>query len=125
MAADSPAAEPNSSQWPPQLDARTAASAYHAVLFENAHVRVLRTRIPAGHTVPLHTHCWPGVQFFESWSPLVRRDPQGNVTLDTRALADAPPLNTPLWLETLTLHTVENVGDREIISVQVEIKSAK
>jgi hypothetical protein len=118
-------AEPNSPPWPPQLDACTAAPAYHAILFENAHVRVLLTHIPPGHTVPLHTHCWPGVQFFESWSPLVRRDPQGNVTLDTRTLAEAPKLNTPLWLETLTPHTVENVGDREIISVQVEIKSAK
>jgi hypothetical protein len=117
--------ENDSWQWPHHFDACIAASAYHTMLFENTHVRVLRTRIPPGHTVPVHTHCWPSVQFFESWSPLIRRDPQGKVLLDTRTIADTPKLNTPLWLEILPPHTVENVGDAEITSVQVEIKSAK
>lgn len=109
---------------PDSLDACIAAPQYHSILFENAHVRVLLTRIPPGHTVPLHTHCWPSVQFFESWSPFIRRDLQGHVTLDTRTLADTPQLNTPLWLEPLPPHTVENVGDADMKSVQVEIKSA-
>jgi hypothetical protein len=123
MASESP--EDLAWQWPHELDACIAASAYHTILFENAHVRVLLTRIPPGHTVPVHTHCWPSVQFFESWSPLIRRDPEGRVLLDTRGAADAPKLNTPLWLDVLPPHTVENVGGAEISSVQVEIKSAK
>src|SRR5579885_2951248 len=63
--------------WPDHLDALIAAPAYHSLLFENETVRVVETHVPAGHTVPLHTHCWPGVQYIVSWSDFVRRDSQG------------------------------------------------
>jgi len=49
------------------------------------------------------------------------------VLLDTRTTSEAPKLNTPIWLEPLPPHSVENVGDAEIndaeiSNVQVEIK---
>jgi hypothetical protein len=37
------------------LDALNAAPQYHLLLFENEQVRVLDTRVPAGHIVPLHS----------------------------------------------------------------------
>jgi hypothetical protein len=110
--------------WPASLDALIAAPDHHSLLLENDRMRVVQTRIPAGQTVPVHTHRWPGVLFIVSWSDLIRRGPDGNILLDTRQLAAKPPLNAPLWQETLPPHTVENVGATEFCAVQVEIKDA-
>ncbi len=82
----------------------------------------MRTRILPGQIVPVHTHRWPGVLFITEWSDLLRRDPEGNVLLDTRQLADKPGLKVPLWQESLPPHTVENVGSAEFDAVQVEMK---
>lgn len=114
----------NTWPWPDALDALIAAPGHHILLLENERVRVVRTRIPAGQIVPVHTHRWPGVLFITAWSDLVRRDPEGNVILDTRQLADKPASNVPLWQEPLTPHTVENVGGGEFNAVQVEMKDA-
>jgi hypothetical protein len=108
--------------WPDSLDSLIAAPDHHTLLFENDHVRVIRTRIAPGQIVPVHTHRWPAVLTMSSWSDFVRRDPQGNILLDTRTTSEAPMLNTPLWLEPLPPHSVENVGNNEINNVQVEIK---
>ena len=109
--------------WPDSLDAMVAAADYHTVLLENEQVRVVRTRIPPGQTVPVHTHRWPSVQFIVSWSDLVRRDHVGEVMLDTRTVSESPKLNTPLWHRALAPHSVENVGGAEIHALQIEIKS--
>jgi hypothetical protein len=109
--------------WPDSLDAMVAAADYHTVLLENEQVRVLRTRILPGQTVPVHTHCWPSVQLIVSWSDLVRRDHLGELMLDTRTVSESPKLNTPLWRPALPPHSVENVGAAEIHALQIEIKS--
>jgi len=72
----------------------------------------------------VHTHRRPSVLFILTGSDFVRRDPLGHVTLDTRQSSDVPKFKTPVWLEQLPPHTVENVGNAEINSAQVEIKSA-
>ena len=59
-----------------------------------------------------------------SWSNLLRRDPLGNVTLDTRYASAVPQLNAPIWQEALPPHSVENAGDEVLNTVQVEIKGA-
>jgi hypothetical protein len=108
--------------WPESLDAMVGAPDNHTVLLENECVRVVRTRILPGHTVPVHTHRCPSVLFILTWSDLVRRDHLGNVMLDTRQSSEGPVLNTPTWQKPLPPHSVENVGDAEINTVQVEIK---
>ncbi len=108
--------------WPVELDAMIAAQAYHAVLFENEHVRVLETRVPAGHTVPLHTHRWSGVQYVLAWSDFVRRDGDGEIVADSRGF-EANPLGQWLWSGPLEPHTLENVGDGEIRVIVVEQKN--
>ncbi|MBZ5525355.1 MAG: hypothetical protein LAP21_24270 [Acidobacteriia bacterium] len=110
--------------WPDSLDALVAASGNHTVLFENERVRVVQTRILPGQTVPVHTHRWPGVMFIRAWSDLVRRDHLGSVMQDSRQAPEPPLLNTPMWLEPIPPHSVENVGAGEILTVHVEIKSA-
>ncbi|HUI50229.1 MAG TPA: hypothetical protein VLX60_00530 [Terriglobales bacterium] len=109
-------------EWPEELDALRAAAAYHFLQMENERVRVLETRIPAGHTVPVHTHRWPGVVYVLSASDFVRRDGEGNVLLDTRGGAQTEP-GSAVWIEPLGPHSVENVGGKEIRLLVVELKS--
>ena len=108
--------------WPDTLDALQAAPAHHDRLLENDRVRVVRTHIPAGDTVPLHTHRWPGVAYVTSASNFIRRDENGNVLFDSRSAG--PPPNAPVtqWLQPLPPHTVENLGPRPIDIVIVELK---
>jgi hypothetical protein len=108
-------------RWPDSLDALIAAPDNHKLLLETDHVRVVSARILPGQTVPVHTHRWASVLFILSWSDLVRRDHLGNVIPGTAPL-EAPILNMPLWQGPLPPHSVENVGEGEIRTIQVEIK---
>ncbi|HUL33791.1 MAG TPA: hypothetical protein VL128_07905 [Candidatus Eisenbacteria bacterium] len=110
--------------WPEELDALRAAAEYHFLQIENDEVRVLETRIPAGHTVPVHTHRWPSVFYVLSWSDFVRRDANGKVLLDTR-VGDGNVEGAAIWSEPLRPHSVENVGGKEIRLLAVELKTAK
>jgi hypothetical protein len=110
-------------RWSDSLDALIAAPNHHTLLLETDHVRVVGARIWPGQTVPVHTHRWPSVLFILSWSDLVRRDHLGNVIPGTEPL-EAPTLNMPLWQGPLPPHSVENVGQGEINTIQVEIKGA-
>ncbi len=112
--------------WPAELDALHAAPRHHTLLFENASVRVLETRIAAGDKVPLHTHQWPGTLYILSWSEFVRRDAAGEIIFDSRTgkadAIEASPVGTAVWSATLAPHTFENVGSREFHVVSVELK---
>ena len=124
MSAELTAAAKQAWAWPDSLDALVAAPGNHSVLYENERVRVVETRILPGHSTPVHTHRWPSVMFVFASSDLVRFDDLGNVLMDTRQSAAVPALNSPVWLEPLAPHSVENVGDAEFRAVQVEIKDA-
>jgi hypothetical protein len=105
--------------WPETLDAVIAAPRHHKLILENDRVRVLDTRIPAGDTVPVHTHRWPAVYYAVQTSHFIRRDQDGKVTFDSRG---APPLGTANFIECLPPHSIENVGDAEIHLISVELK---
>ncbi|HEX9199007.1 MAG TPA: hypothetical protein VF865_05575 [Acidobacteriaceae bacterium] len=108
--------------WPEELDALRAAPEHHTLLMENEMVRVLDTRVPPGHTVPLHTHRWPCALFIKSWSDFVRRDIDGIVVADSRNAGTAPG-DQVMWSGPLGPHTLQNVGDRELWVVAVEQKT--
>jgi hypothetical protein len=108
--------------WPDSLDALIAAPKYHTLLLENEAVRVLETRIPAGETVPVHTHRWPSVYYITNWSDFVRRDADGNILLDTRVQSSKMPAPCAIWSEALPPHSLENVGPSEIRLISIEIK---
>ena len=105
------------------LDALVAAPAHHRLLFENAHVRVLDTRIAPGERTPLHTHRWPAAHYVLSWSDFIRRDSTGTVLVDTRVTNAARTPPQALWGEALAPHSLENVGTTAIHIVSTEIKS--
>jgi hypothetical protein len=108
--------------WPDSLDALIAAPDHHTVLLETDSVRVVSARILPGQTVPVHTHRWASVLFILSWSDLIRRDHLGNVLPGAAQAFEAPMLNMPLWQGPLPPHSVENVGQGEISTIQVEVK---
>jgi quercetin dioxygenase-like cupin family protein len=108
--------------WPAELDAMTAAPEYHTLLFENEHVRVLDAHVAPGDTVPVHTHCWPGVLYILGVSDFVRRDPAGEVLLDTRESSSHAPVGSSVWADPLTPHTLHNVGQSELRNITVELK---
>jgi len=110
--------------WPDSLDALRAAPAHHDVVLEDERVRVIRTHIPAGDLVPLHTHRWSGVAHLLSWSDFIRRDHEGKVLFDSRTAGDPPTIPTVQWMPPLPPHTVENVGSSEILILIVELKNS-
>ena len=108
--------------WPDSLDTLIAAPNHHTLLWETEQARAVRTLISPGEIVPVHTHRWPGAAFVIAWSDLIRRDPAGHITLDTRQVLEKPKHGVPYWQEPIPPHSVENVGTTEINIVQVEIK---
>jgi hypothetical protein len=111
-----------STEWLEEHDALRAAPKHHALLLENQTVRVLDTNISPGQTVPLHTHHWPSVHYMLSFSDFVRRDSTGQVLFDSRKTGSMPEA-TALWSGPLALHTLENVGERDLHVISIEIKS--
>ena len=108
--------------WPGSLDALQAAPRHHRLLYENDRVRVLEVRIPRREIVPVHTHRWPAVLHLQSWSEHVRRDEKGNVVFDSRDAAHPFKVPAAMWCEPLTPHSVENVGEAELLVVSIELK---
>lgn len=111
----------NEHDWPDHLDALKAAPEHHTLLFENETVRVLDTRVPAGHKVPLHTHSYPSVLYFVSWSHCVRRDAQGKVVMDSREHPETP-IESAHWSAPMPAHTLENIGESELRTINIELK---
>jgi len=99
-----------------------AAPGFHTVLFEDDRVRVLDGRVAPGATVPVHTHRWGGVLYILGASDFVRRDPDGQVLVDTRTSGTRPVEGTAVWGAPLTPHTFENVGETEFRTLTVEMK---
>ena len=112
------------SPWEESLDALAAAPAQHRLLFENAHVRVLDTRIAAGERTPVHTHRWPAAHYVVSWSDFIRRDAEGVVLLDTRETGGTRIVPEALWGDALAPHSLENVGTGPLHIISTEVKAA-
>jgi hypothetical protein len=96
------------------LDPVRVAADTHKVAFENAFVRVLDVHIPAGKTEPRHRHPHGLSVYFTDWD--------ARVTVDGRA----PQVNqrkagTFAWSDA-TVHTVENVSQREGHVLRIELK---
>lgn len=108
--------------WPDSLDALVAAAQFHKRLLENDRVRVLEVRIGSGQTVPVHTHRWPSAIYVISSSDFLRRDAEGNLLFDSRTAAPTPPGPLVQWTPPLPPHSVENIGDSEILLISVELK---
>ena len=110
--------------WGADLDALIAAPEHHRLLYENDRVRVLEVRIPSGQRVPMHTHRWPAVLHLQTWSEHLRRDETGKVVYDSRDAQPLPEIPAVVWCEPLPPHSVENIGNAELLVLSVELKDA-
>jgi quercetin dioxygenase-like cupin family protein len=104
------------------LDALRMAADHHAPLLENNAVRVLDTKVRPGERTPVHAHEWPAALYVLSWSEFVRRDPEGNVLVDSRTSPMKPAPGSALWSGPIGPHYVENVGHADLHILAVEIK---
>lgn len=108
--------------WPDSLDAVIAAPKSHRVLLENERVRVLEVRIAPGELVPVHTHRWPSAIYSAKSSDFLRRDADGNLLFDSRTVGPAPREPVVNWTPPLPPHSVENIGNQEILLITTELK---
>ena len=104
------------------LDAMIAAPDHHIVILENDRVRVLDTRLGPGERTPVHAHEWPSALYVISWSDFVRRDSEGRIIVDSRTWERQPASGEALWGTPLVPHSVENIGERDLHIIAVEMK---
>ncbi|MFL5734296.1 MAG: hypothetical protein ACJ78Q_14005 [Chloroflexia bacterium] len=57
-----------------------------------------------------------------SWSDFVRYDDKGEVMVDSRTVDALKVPPKALWSEPLAPHSLENVGDKELHIISVELK---
>ena len=109
--------------WPPELDALIAAPDHHRLKLENDSVRVLETKIMPGETTPIHTHCWPATYYVISWSDFIRRDDKGEILVDSLTKGITMEPGETIWTGEMGPHSLENVGDKPIHIISVEVKN--
>jgi len=112
----------NIAKWPEELDALVAAPEHHTLLMENDSVRVIATLILPGQITRVHTHKWPASLYIISWSDFIRYDAEGNIMVDSRKLPQTPEPSTAVWSGPLQPHALENIGEKNIHIISVEIK---
>ncbi len=101
------------------LDALLSAPKTHRLLFENAYVRVLESRIEPGESVPLHTHQWDSIYVILQGSRFIGIDQMGHAIEEEweagieRFAGDTPES---------TLYAYTNVGAQPFHSIAFEIK---
>jgi quercetin dioxygenase-like cupin family protein len=96
------------------LDPVRVAADTHKIAFENAFVRVLEVRIPAGKTEPRHRHPHGMSVYFTDWEAKVTVD-GGSPSVNHRKAG------TFAWSDAV-IHTVENVGQGEGHVLRIELK---
>ncbi len=96
------------------LDPVLVAADTHKIAFENAFVRILEVRIPAGNTEPRHRHPHGLSVYFTDWDV--------KVTVDGKpAQVNSRKSGTFAWSDAI-VHTVENVGKTEGRVLRIELK---
>lgn len=96
------------------LDPIKVAPDTHTVAFENAFVRVLEVRVPAGKIEPRHRHPHGLSVYLTDWQVKVTVDGRGPQVTDRKA-------GTFAWSDAV-IHTVENVGKTEGHILRIELK---
>jgi hypothetical protein len=101
------------------LDALLSAPKTHRLLFENAYVRILESRIEPGESVPLHTHLWDSISVILQGSRFVGIDHEGNM-IEEKLEVGIERLKGDT--SDSTLYTYTNVGPDSYHSIAFEIK---
>ena len=108
--------------WTSAQDAIQAAPRNHRVVLENDKVRVLDVIVPPHTKENVHAHCWPSVLYITEAGKYVDYDANGKVLFDSRSLTAAPQLPMTIWKDPEAPHAVENLDDKPLHLVRVELK---
>ena len=99
-------------------DATRVAAQHHEVEFENEWVRIVRVKLLAGMRTQSHVHSLPAVT-------VVLSDTQIRVVVDDGQTRDGDRNEGGVrWMDPSGRHTVENVGNSDLLAIRVEIKQA-
>jgi hypothetical protein len=108
--------------WPAAQDAVQAAPQNHLVIFENDKVRVLDVIVPPHTKEPIHAHCWPSVLYITDAGKYIDYRSDGKILFDSRSIAAPPSLPMTMWKEPEAPHAVENLDDKPLHLIRVELK---
>lgn len=108
--------------WASAQDAIQAAPRNHRVVLENDKVRVLDVIVPPHTKENVHAHCWPSVLYITEAGKYIDYDANGKVLFDSRSLTAAPPLPMTIWKDPEAPHAVENLDDKPLHLVRIELK---
>ena len=108
--------------WPDTMDAVIAAPENHKILLENDRVRVLEVTLKPHEKEPLHGHRWASVMYIDKSGDFRDFDSQGKVLFDSRTVKT--PIQYPVtqWQEPQAPHAVENLSDKAVHLIRVELK---
>jgi len=106
--------------WTPEKDATVAAPGNHKVLLENDEVRVLQVSVPPHTQEPMHVHRYPAVIYLQSSPHMFEHTEDGKV----RDAGERPD-GLVRWLPIDQGHFLENVSDKPLLAIRVELKKAR
>lgn len=89
----------------------------HKIIFENDQIRMLKVTVKPGDTVPMHKNP-ENINYILQSGTLRFTNPDGS-TVDVN-LTDGQVIPAPE-----SSHAVENIGDREVQTLCVELKNNK
>jgi hypothetical protein len=112
-------------EWPPHLDAMTAAPKNHRLLWEDAQVRVLEVTVQPGEREELHHHQWASVMILLSRPNYVNYDAKGDEIEPAIALPADPTFPHATRLPPQRPHYVEVLcGEKQALhAIRVEFKT--
>jgi len=99
----------------PQEDAITIAPDLHKIIFENDKIRVLKVTVPPGAKAAMHWHP-ENINYILAPGKLTFTKPDGSTS--EVMLVEGQVTSSPI----ASSHEVENIGDTEVQTIQVEMK---
>jgi hypothetical protein len=111
--------------WPPHLDAVTAAPKNHRVLWEDDQVRVLEVNVEPGEREELHHHQWPSIMILLARPKYRNYDENGREIEPAVALPSEPVFPLAVRLPAQRAHYVEVLSKepQALRAIRVELKA--
>jgi hypothetical protein len=97
------------------LDPIKVAADTHKLVFENALVRVIEAKVPAGQQEPKHSHPHGLTVYLANYSIEQKKFPDGKVTRHDRKFG------TISWSEAI-VHEVKNISTTPSHAIRIELK---
>ena len=108
--------------WPPELDAVTAAPKNHRVLFESDSMRILEVTVLPNERENLHHHRWPSVMIVDARPKYVNYDKDGNEIKPAVPPQERPDLPIVARLGPQPAHAVHNIDGISFHAIRIEYK---